>query len=240
MKKTSLLVIVGCALASYQCLALDVNVTRNAGYVGAVPQEAEGGEFNVIAVNPADPVFQSILLNYTANTIVNGGFETFCADVTVEGGGNPEGATFSQNGVSEGVAYLYYEFAKGTLANYDYTPGGSAGPGGVGSTGRAGSAFALQNAIWQLEGQESDTAAGSYYYNLAINYFGGGVAGLAEALSAANGDFGVDELLLTYPADGRTFVQPLLVLVPDGGATVILLGMALGGFCLFSRKLRHA
>jgi len=76
-------------LASYQCFALTVNITRLGNY-GTSP----GGEFTV-TLDPSDagdPVFQNILKNYDASTMVNGGFETFCLSSLIGAQGNPQTA----------------------------------------------------------------------------------------------------------------------------------------------------
>jgi hypothetical protein len=234
MRKLCLLIALTGVLASYQCFALTVTVVRNAGYYGAVANEAEGGEFTVTATDPSNPLFQNIIAHYDSSTMVNGGFETFCLDINVPLYPNPQGATVTPTGVSMGVAWLYNQFVKQSLAGYIWAPGGSAAAGGTG-TGRANSAFMLQNAIWELEGQSGyDVGAAAYYVGLATAHFGS----LAAAEAAANGAFQIDQLVLTYPAGSGNLSQPMLAFVPDGGATVMLLGLALGSFCFVSRKMR--
>lgn len=239
MKKVFLLALMTGTLAAYQCLALNVNVNRYNGYFGAVAGEYEGGEFTISGATSADtssPLFQQIISHYDSSTIVNGGFESFCLSINTELLPNPQGATVTPSGVAEGVAWLYSQFVNQTLAGYDYTPGGAAAAGGTG-TGRANSAFKLQNAIWALEGESGyDAGAAAYYVGLATTHFGS----LTAAEAAANGDFGVDKMLLTYPSGGQTYSQPMLAMVPDGGTTIILLGMALSGIGFFAQKFRKA
>jgi hypothetical protein len=225
MKRICLLIALTGVMASYQCWALTVNITRDAGVYAQQP----GGEFTV-TLDPSDagdPVFQSILSHYDASTIVNGGFETFCLSSTTELLGNPQNATLTPNGVTLGTAWLYSQFVNQTLAGYTWAPG----------AGRVASAWDLQNAIWELQGTPVyDLAAAAGYYNLAVAFFGGA----ANAELAANGVYNIDAFVLTHNnADGRPEVsQPMLVAVPDGGATVMLLGLALSGFCFVSRKVR--
>jgi hypothetical protein len=234
MKKLWMTGLMGMALA-IQCSALTVSVSRVAGY-----WEGSGGEFNVAnSGNPTDPAFLAELSHFNSNpstaTIVTGpngvGFETFCNSGFVELQGNPQNGTFTPNNVAWGTAWLYSQFAAGTLAGYNYTPG----------AGRAASAYAFQNAIWELDGTGGSylnpTAAGITVFlteaaNAALATYGSSFSDT----SAANGAFDVYELYLTYNGVPS---QPMLgfgVPVPDGGSTIILLGMALTGIGLFSRR----
>jgi hypothetical protein len=225
MRKLCLLIALTGSLASYQCSALTVNINRYGNY-----GQSPGGEFTVTlaASDAGDPVFQTILNSYDASTTVNGGFETFCISSTTGILGNPQDATLTPNGVVVGTAWLYSQFVKQAPAlGYDYTPG----------AGRVASAWALQNAIWELQGTTVyDYTAAAGYFNMAVAFFGS--AALAEV--AANGAYGIDAMDLTYvnPNGGRVQSQPMLVAVPDGGVTAILLGLALGGIGLVSRKIR--
>jgi hypothetical protein len=224
MKKLCLLIALTGVLASYQCSALTVNINRNPNY-----SQVPGGEFTV-TLDPSDagdPVFQYIISHYDASTTVNGGFETFCLSSGTGLLGNPQNGTLTPNGVALGTAWLYSKFVNQTLAGYTWAPG----------AGRAASAWALQNAIWELQGTAVyDLAAAASYFNSAVAFFGS----TANAESAANGAYHIDALNLTHnDPNGRPEVsQPMLAAVPDGGATVMLLGLALGGFCFVSRKLR--
>jgi len=58
------------------------------------------------------------------------------------------GLTYGDN-LNPQTAYLYYQFAKGVLSNYNYTAGAN----------RNASAGSLQNAIWYLEGESSSLNA---------------------------------------------------------------------------------
>jgi hypothetical protein len=222
MRKLCLLIALTGSLASYQCYALTVDINRVPGYA-----EVPGGEFTVVldSSDAGDPVYASIISHYDASTIVGGGFETFCLSSTTELLGNPQNATLTSSGVAAGTAWLYSQFVNQTLAGYNYTPG----------AGRVTSAWALQNAIWELQGTSVlDPTAAATYYNLAVTSLG-----LANAL-ALTGGYSVDALDLTYanPNGGQIVSQPMLAVVPDGGATVMLLGLALGSFCFVSRKMR--
>jgi hypothetical protein len=190
-----------------------------------------GGEFTAVTTP------QSFLNNYVASTIVNGGFETFCV----------ESAVFFDPGVSysyilsntdsqgrqltEGAAFLYYQFAKGTLAGYVYNN----------TAQRKTDAGLLQAAIWWLQGNQTyndgnytiPTTFNNSFYALAIN-----TLGLANATSANNGIYGV-EVLQLWDTKGKDH-QNQLVCVPDGGMTAGLLGMGLVGMFLVQSRRRKS
>jgi hypothetical protein len=68
--------------------------------------------------------------------------------------------------------------------------------------------------------------------NLAFAMFGN------SDTNAANGAYGVQEMLLSY--NGAPAQPMLVILTPDGGSTVILLGMALTGIAVLTRRLVRA
>jgi hypothetical protein len=207
-----------------------VNVTRIDGYY-----TFPGGEFNVASV-ASDPNFTKILGEYAPSAIVNGGFETFCDSTSTGIQNNPLNGMIAPGDVTIGAAWLYWQFSQGTLSGYDYL---NTTPGGSGNSGRAKSAYALQQALWVLDGQTGGDvvpSAGAYYLNLAYSMFGN------TETNANNGTYRVQELFLSYvnPNGGQTVSQPMLVTVPDGGLTMILLGVALSGLGLVFRKSRAA
>jgi hypothetical protein len=209
MRKLCLLIALTGVMTSLQCWALTVNVTRIDGYY-----TFPGGEFNVASV-ASDPNFTKILGEYAPSAIVNGGFETFCDSTSTGIQNNPLNGMIAPGDVTIGAAWLYWQFSQGTLSGYDYL---NTTPGGSGNSGRAKSAYALQQALWVLDGQTGGDvvpSAGAYYLNLAYSMFGN-------------------------PNGGQTVSQPMLVTVPDGGLTMILLGVALSGLGLVFRKSRAA
>jgi len=211
-------------------LAITVTVSRPAGYA-----TGEGGEFNIT------PVFSGG--SYAPTVLVGSGYETFCLDAAVNIGPLPANynATLATSPVSVGTAWLYYQFATGTLAGYAYT---SFAPTAILENGnpytvtaRAASAYGLQNAIWLLEGDVApfiDAAAAAPWLSLVEGATSKTFAQLSEPNQ--NSTFQVDRVVLT-DANGAP-VQNMLALVPDGGSAVMLLGMALGGLALVSRRIR--
>lgn len=225
MKKLCTIAALVGVLTALSASAMEVNVTRTAGYF-TLP----GGEFTITST---DSSFGDILTRYSAGTIVNGGFQTFCINTGISIKGNPLDATIGSDGVSLGAGYLYSQFAKGSLAGYSYTPG----------VDRAVSAWALQNAIWALQKQHvfDQTAANTF---LTSGQFTAAMGNL-NPYDVGGEVYGVRQLLMdkitvgTTGANGTVITpsQPMLVLVPDGGMTLMLLGFALSGLGLISRKV---
>lgn len=215
---------------------LPTGITRTSGYYAG-----NGGEFT-IGGSGLD------LTSYAASTKTTNSFQTFCLegdeytfsnkgsyfvnDKALAGGWNTNGG----DPISKGTAWLYSQFASGTwetgfgLPTYNYAVG----------TGRSVSAGLLQNAIWYLE-DEGVGGIGSYnaFVTAAENKFGD----LATAkLGSAPGEFGVGVLntfntqtVGTGYAQDQLYYNPAGFNVPDGGASVILLGIALGGLSLARR-----
>ncbi len=227
MNKLCLLLAASGSLVAFQCQALTVDVNVYRPNYSTSP----GGEFTV-TLDPSDagdPMFAYIYHNYASVATLNGGFETFCVNESIPFN-SPANATLTPGAITAGTAFLYYEFAKGNLVGYDYTT--------LGATGRGLSAWELQNAIWKLQGQTVyDQSAASVFLTSA--QFTSVFATLADAKVLNNGALGVDQLDLGQVNGSRVY-QPMLALVPDGGTTIMLMGIALGGFGLISRKLRRA
>jgi hypothetical protein len=199
-----------------------------------------GGEFQAVT-SP-----QSFLNYYVPSTIVNGGFETFCVEAAVTY--NP-GFSYSYilsntdsqgRQLTEGAAFLYYEFAKGTLAalaGYDYNTANTASD----KAQRKADAGLLQAAIWYLQGKQTysdgkyttPTIINNPFYALAISTLGS-----INATNANNGKYGV-EVMQLWDATGKDH-QNQLVLVPDGGMTAGLLGMGLVGMFLVQSRCRKS
>ena len=242
MKKTLIALLAASVASVLQVSAITVNVSTLSGYNAG----QGGGEFNI---NPV------IGVGYSPLVAFGGGFETFCLsrDVGIIVPGSYD-ATVSASGtyvknysggtqvLSRGTAYLYSQFALGTLSGYNYT-----GTAGGNASARGQSAYQLQLAIWTLEGQYDYGSLANDLLNpfvaAAANFWGGGIAGLQLAMQAGAG-FGVGALNLTFLANNQAGVpagypaQSMLTLLPDGGTTLMLMGIGFSSLALVSRKFR--
>ncbi len=185
-----------------------------------------GGEFSarpdaaLLSANPALAGYSSATAGLTAASPY---FQTFCIEVAEEftpgaaynvtindkalynGGQFPGG-----DPITFGTAWLYSQFAAGTLSGYDYSYG----------SGRTVSAGDLQQAIWYLEGEVTGLVAGSAdgtaFYNTAALALSGTIN------NAANGAYSVVALNLWTPnGDGSNgaAAQDQLMVVP--GTTAV-------------------
>lgn len=195
------------ALIATTAVAQPVTVSQIPGY------HANDGEFNVTPIIGA---------GYDSSVVVGNGFETFCVSrtaslsilpgqyfgsVDINGIHQPENVV-----ITKGMAWLYSQFAAGTLGGYNYID--------TAGSGRTDSAYQLQLAIWILEGQYPITSivdGSDPFLNEAVAFFGGGAAGLAAAMSPNTpGDYNVGVLNLNVlNADGSIGIvaQPVLVLL---------------------------
>lgn len=222
--------LVGLAVASgvLSASALTVNVTRYAAYEGG----AGGGEFTIY--NHGQPWEAKYSPKALAGYLVSGasGFQTFCLEVNehfanpanvvlndkaIEGGVGPAG-----DPLSVGSAWLYALFAKGSLPGYDYDNTG---------VGRKASALALQKAIWYLEEEIAAPAEGAGFVTLALSKFGS----LDNARDNNNWQYNV-AVMNMYDPDNNALKQDMLVYLPDGGMTLVLLGCGLLGLAAIRRK----
>ena len=211
---------------------------------------SNGGEFTATTVPEV-----ALLSAYSPYTHTATTFQTFCvqdstdfapgnvyiyslSSISLGSDGYPGHTTSPGNlnsyALSEGTAWLYSQFARGTLVGYDFSNGLSQ---------RNTDAGLLQSAIWELQGGQS--FAGSYgyvsgglgniYYDEALAALGGN---LTTAATAAT-DYGVQIMVLSQYGGGDNgpgYYQNQLVLVPDGGSTVALLGIAISGLAMYRRR----
>ncbi len=167
----------------------------------------------------------NFIAEYSPLATYEGEFETFCVESTVVfyptltytytlSDQDSQGLM-----LSEGAAFLYYEFAIGKLAGYNYTDPADAGE--------------LQAAIWAFQGNQTyygyPSAATDPFYLLAIDTLG------ANADSPDNGQYGVQVLQLW---DGSVSAQNQLVYtgIPDSASTDGMLAMACVGLIFLVRR----
>lgn len=147
-------------------------------------------------------------------------------DVVVNDRAIKAGVNNNQNNVSDGydiisvgTAYLYAEFAKGTLAGFNY--------------GLASSAADLQNWFWYLEHEQTNQGS-STFGNLLVSQFGS----VANSMVDYTGNEVKVLNLTTGGLTNRTYNQDQLVYVgvPDGGSVVAMLGLTMLGLVAVRRK----
>ncbi|MGH7996930.1 MAG: VPDSG-CTERM sorting domain-containing protein [Opitutaceae bacterium] len=181
-------------------------------------------------------------------------FETFCVELNQDvTAGTAYSYTLSNNieltkGVTEAlpvsVAWLYSQFVSGGLASYGYYYG-KTGSGGVDSLTRAESSADLQNVIWELMGetlgvnpdtpeiptlsdlQTDETSNPNIFLSAVLSNF-------SDPEQAADGAYGVEVANLV--TSSGAVAQNQLTEVPDGGATLALLGVSLLGLVWLKRR----
>jgi hypothetical protein len=212
-----------------------IMVKRFSGYY-----TTPGGEFTVLG-SPWGAA-------YSPQATLNNGFQTFCLElneliksgvayhaylntVAVAGGSGGVDPMVGGDPISAGTAWLYERFVWGVLSGYDYTPG----PLGT----RPTSAKLLQEAIWWLEDELGPS------YNFSANPFIVAVlAAFNDDVNAAKDNYTGNRVrvlnIYGINQDGSTnwedLKQDMLVYVPEGGMTLVLMGGGLLGLALIRRK----
>ena len=198
-------------------------------YPGGFPT---GGEYTAVP-SPANSLSTAA---YSPLALVGSGFETFCVqDAVTAAFGTPytysETLTETVGGnptaLSIGDAWLYSQFAEGTLAGYDYT-----GPN------RQLDAGYLQVALLYLEAGQTDAlfaGLGPVSANPFINAAQTAFSGNATAPSG-----GAYNVVFLAPVDpnGAPAQDQLYLTVPDA-STATLLSVGLGSLAAFSARFRR-
>jgi hypothetical protein len=202
-----------------------------------------GGEFNAVSatLNPVTMGYASVATPFA-------GFETFCLETHEDFTSGStytyaiseaaiQGGTSTSDPISLGTAWLYSNFAKGTLVGLTST--NTADPYAYSTGDRNTDAGELQTAFWWLE-QEKDSTNVTYSYDAnnpfehaVFAHFGNAAAAMADN----NGFYRVGVMNLWVNSDHTGYAQDQLTLVPDGGTTAMLLGFGLLGLFLVKRRL---
>jgi hypothetical protein len=250
MKKIHVLALgVGIFLAP-SVFALTLTLEGGSGY--GPYQTGSGGEFT-FGIDNAALVANAYVSGVagTKNVVtspVATSFQTFCVEGSefINGGGAYSAVynnktVFGNTALTKGAAYIYSQFV--IKANF----GGYLGATYNYSGARTTSAALVQNAIWAFMGQEGKTAATESlnpFFNAAVAAEGGTFA-LADT-AAATGYHNVYVLNLTQIGTGKAAQDQLIYteggipnVIPDGGFTIMLLGMGFTGFAFLSRRVRR-
>lgn len=192
---------------------------------------ASGGEFKL--VTSANGTFNSFCIEHNEFVSLGGTYTYSITGGAIAGGYT--GATAGTDPISIGTAYLYRKFIDNTLAGYTH----AANPA-VFDANAFNSQNNLQNAIWWLEGELGVTqnnltyAYASNPFLIAAKSALAPLGTFADLQANANGAYGVYAMNM-YNANG-TKAQDQLIVVPDGGMTLAMLGMACASFGLLRRK----
>lgn len=190
-------------------------------------QTGRGGEFTL---SPGGFSVSGYATGMTGGIVQAGTFQSFCLEMTEYISANTTydvvfsnraingGVGTSGDLISIGTAYLYSQFARGILTEYDYTNPGRSGAADS-------SAALLQNAIWWLEGEGGSENA---FTALVATMF-------TDPTADANGAYGVGVLNLYTLAGARAQDQLVLVAVPEP-ASILGLGTFL---LLIGTRLRR-
>jgi hypothetical protein len=167
---------------------------------------------------------------FKAVTSDDGTFLTFCLEQSI---GITLGATYNYtidnkvlnqgDKISKGTAHLYANFMNGTLSG----PTGNLTYLGGSNAAHDTNAGLLQKAFWMLEGEIAYNNS-NYYVALAESVFGA---------SVLNNYSGASIKVLNVWNANRGDKQSQLIMVPDTGMTVALLGLGLLSLAAFRRKL---
>ncbi|MCX6880721.1 MAG: hypothetical protein NTW21_43980 [Verrucomicrobia bacterium] len=234
---------------------------------GGAYQNGSGGEFTA-SVSKETNDYDAYIGTYSSltatNTSTTNNFQTFCIEYNehfywapatytsaVSSAAIRGGVPGGEDPVSVGTGWLYSQFAQGllkdNLGNNYFTTGS-----------RYTNAGDLQNAIWWLEGEIGGNLSGNKYIMAAAAALGvsstvpktspleGGTGLAADSLNGRNAAwFGVHALNLG-PFEGNPAVsQDQLIYqktgnqIPDGGATLLLLGLSLSGMGALQRRMRR-
>lgn len=246
MKRILAIAFVAALITVPSAFALTVTLQGGNGY--GPYQAGVGGEFT-FAISDTSLISHYGELGGPVNvSSIPNSFQTFC----VEG---PEyiypNATYTAQlnhitqygnvALTRGAAWLYSQFAQGSLSGYNYTGD------------RLATAALLQNAIWAFMGQEGQVVDPIHnaFEMAAINALL--TLGLSPGDAASTGEFGVYVLNLwdetttpgrTNPAQDQLIyapqVNPNSIGVPDGGTTAMLLGLGFSAVAVVSRRVRRS
>jgi hypothetical protein len=193
-------------------------VLSNSAYAaGARGEDGDPTSFQTFCVEVAEYVSQPMDL-YVSNQ-----------NAALSGSGSHayKGGTGAGDDLDFRTAYLYTQFAIGSLSNYAYT-------GTVNELTRAQTAAALQRVIWKIEGEDGGIGFDMTFMSVSLNSAQQALASawLEEATKANWSSIGNVRVLQAYTTGGA-LAQDQLYLVPIPAAVLLgLLGMTAAGLKL--------
>jgi hypothetical protein len=182
-----------------------------------------GGEFTATLNN--GQVFQTFCLEFSEEFYPGQTYYYSISQAANTGDLNNHGTISGVTGdpISFGTAALYTAFRNGTLADYF-------------TSDRQNNATELQEAFWFLEDEAqwaNESTSNNKYLKQLIDTYGFKDLGSAQANYT-----GTDVAVLNVTGlDGSHAQDQLYLRVPDGGATIAMLGLALLGLGFIRRRL---
>ena len=180
-----------------------------------------GGPFSVVLDNGRQ--FNTFCIEQN-ETFSPGQNYSYKVSETIDSGNIGGANTYTPNvgtSIANGTATLYLKYVTGGFAN-----------------AAIGTLKQLQRAIWFLQGYDGHTSGGGEISTLndVQAFLGTTVSDIHnDVFQKYNG--GQVQALNLYSLDGNTLEQSHLIVVPDGGTTCALLGVALAGLGMARRKM---
>ena len=185
--------------------------STGSAFIEKTPYSANGGGEFLVTVPGEDPFYTfCVERNQSLTAYLDGTFNYEVASSTSSTG----------NVMSKGTVHLYRMFLAGTL--YD-----------LGGADRQANSIKLQYAIWTLEGEGS--GLGQTILNNAWLAIANGVYGAGMTDDSTDTTVRVMRIWGQEQGDDKDY-QDLIVYVPDSGASMALLGMALVVLAIGRRK----
>lgn len=214
-------VVLACAIAGAMSVSSAFALTSVKFSDG--PGNTGGGEFQADVGNDGSIDFITFCLEYNEHIAYNTVYY-FGVSEAAKYQGLSEGSPGSVDPISKATAWLYLQALNG----------------GLGYTHTEADANLMQRAIWYFEGE----SGGNGQTDLNNSYVAAAIAANGGTLAAAQADnagfYGVGVMNLWANEDGTGARQDQLIRVPDGGTTLVFLGMAMTGLAAANRRFRKA
>lgn len=216
LKSFAAFAILAVAVSSAQAnqITLSQSSSYSVGLGGAFVAKVVNGSINNSDYSGAAKIgttsFATFCIEYSEHFAPGGTYNYVVNFGSVNGGVSGQSPSNPYyDGVSNGTAFLYSQFAQGSLA----------GVAGFAYDKSATGYGFLQDAIWNLEGEITTSNALANWVKTNITNWN----------SDSNGSYGVYALNLTYTDGSRAQDQLYYHKVPEQGMTVAFLGLALLG-----------